>query len=158
MTATDFLLWVKGPMFAVAVAIFVIGVVLRLLEILMLGRAVDLAEPRGSELGPGMKTVVTRFAPHAGTFKRAPFNIIVGYLWHLELFICVFLFVPHIEMVRGTLGLSWPGLPTPLVDAATTLTMVLLVAVLVHRLWQPVMRMLSDFDDYLACDLLLSEP
>ncbi|NTV97402.1 MAG: hypothetical protein HGA75_18655, partial [Thiobacillus sp.] len=43
----DFLLWVRGPVFDVALAIFLIGVVARLLEVLLLGRKKLHSEPKG---------------------------------------------------------------------------------------------------------------
>jgi nitrate reductase gamma subunit len=45
---------------------------------------------------------------------------------------------------------SWPSLPTPVVDATAVVTMIALLAVLVHRLHNPVMRFLSRFQDYLV--------
>ncbi len=156
MTATDFLLWVKGPGFTAALVILVVGVAVRLLEIFMLGRPTDIAEPRGSEMGPGLKTIVTRSVPYAGIFRRAPFNVVVGYVWHVGFFVCLFLLAPHIELIHGVFGLSWPALPTPLVDATAVITIGGLVAMLVHRIRHPVMRMLSGFEDYLTWALTLA--
>ncbi len=56
----DFLLWTKGPMFDWAVAIFALGMVARLLEIFVIGRKPNYAEPRAGEIGPGFRTILTR--------------------------------------------------------------------------------------------------
>ncbi|MDX2504521.1 MAG: hypothetical protein QNL62_08600 [Gammaproteobacteria bacterium] len=149
-TANDFLIWTRGDAFNIAVSIFLIGVLIRLLEIFMLGRKVDYSEPRGTEWGPGLKNIVSRFFADKGTFKRAPFVVIVGYIWHIGFFICLLLFVPHIELINATLGLKWPGLANPLVDAAAAVTMVAMIAMLLHRLTHPVLKFLSTYEDYLV--------
>ena len=44
MSEIEFLSWVRGPGFQIAVIIFVAGVIIRLGEILLLGRKTNLAE------------------------------------------------------------------------------------------------------------------
>lgn len=149
-TSMDFLLWVRGPALDWALAIFVIGVVLRLFEIFLLGRAVNYAEARQGEFAPGMRTVFRRFGADPGTFKRSAFNVIVGYIWHIGFLVALFLFIPHIELIGSIVGFTWPGLPNPVVDSITAVTIVALIAMLVHRLRHPVMRHLSGFEDYLV--------
>lgn len=146
----DFLLWVRGPAFDVAVAIFVIGILIRLFEIISLGRATNLAEPKGTEFGPGMKVILTRTLPDAGTFKRQPLTVIAGYVFHIGLLISLILFVPHIQLFQETFGFGWPGLPNPIVDAAAVLGIVGLLAALWNRLVNPVMRLLTTKEDYLV--------
>jgi nitrate reductase gamma subunit len=154
-TPIDFLLWVKGPGFDIALVIFVIGIILRLLEVLILGRKPDFAEPRGSEMGPGWRTVLSRTLPEAGSMKRSPFTVIGGYIWHIGFFISLLLFVPHIELLKATLGLHWPGLPSNIVDAVAAVTIVTLLAMLFSRLNHPVKRFLSGPEDYLTWLLTL---
>jgi nitrate reductase gamma subunit len=150
ITSMDFLLWVRGPALEGALAIFVIGVLVRLLEILVLGRAHNYAVPRQGEMQPGLRTVVRRFVADPGTFRRAPFNVIVGYVWHIGFLVVVLLLVPHIELLGSALGFTWPGLPTPVVDSAAAVTLVALLAMLIHRLRHPVMRYISTAEDYLV--------
>jgi len=148
--ANDFLIWTRGDGFNIALSIFLAGVLIRLLEIFLLGRKVDYSEPRGSEWAPGLKNIVTRSFADKSTFKRAPFVVIVGYIWHIGFFICLLLFVPHIELINATLGLKWPGLANPLVDATVAVTMVAMIAMLLHRLTHPVLKFLSTYEDYLV--------
>ena len=148
--AMDFLLWTRGTAFDVAATIFVLGIVIRLFEIFSLGRKANLAEPRGSEFVPGLKTVATRMLPETGTFRRQPLTVILGYVFHVGLLISLVLFVPHIELFRQTFGFGWPGLPNPIVDAAAILAIVALLAVLWHRITNPVMRLLTKNEDWLV--------
>ena len=146
----DFLLWTKGPAFEWAIAIFALGLLARLLEIFIIGRKPNLAEPRAGEWGPGMRTVFTRSIVDRGTFKSAPFNVVVGWIWHVGFLIALLLFIPHIEMIKSLLGISWPGLPNPIVDLVTAVTLVALVATLVHRLTHPVKKRISTVEDYVV--------
>jgi nitrate reductase gamma subunit len=145
-----FLLWVKGPAFDWALAVFALGMLVRLVEILMLGRKPNYAEPKGNEWGPGFRTIVTRSIADPGTFARAPFDVVVGWIWHLGFLIVLFFFVPHIELFRAVLGIAWPGLPNPVVDAITAITILALAAALVHRLQHPVKKRISTPEDYLV--------
>jgi nitrate reductase gamma subunit len=149
MTPMEFLLLVKGPLFTIAVAIFALGLLIRLGEIFALGRAHNYAEARRSEVLPGLRTVYRRFNPDPGTFRRAPFDVVVGMLWHIGFVIALLLFIPHVELIKSTFGIAWPALPNPVVDAVTAITLLGLIAALVHRLTQPVKRFLSTPQDYL---------
>lgn len=150
MTSMDFLLLVKGPLFQVAMIVFALGLLVRLAEILTLGRARNYAEPRGNEVVAGLKTIYRRFSTDPGTFRRSTFDVVVGTLWHVGFVVALLLFIPHIELIKGLFGVAWPGLPNPVVDAITAVTLVALIAVLVHRLTQPVKRFLSTPEDYLV--------
>lgn len=149
-TATDFLLWVRGPGFDIALVVFIIGVILRLLEVLVLGRKPDFAEARGTEMGPGVRTVFLRTLPEAGSLQRSPFNVIGGYVWHIGFLVSLFLFVPHIELINNVIGFGWPGLPSNLIDAVAAITIVTLLAMLFSRINHPVKRFLSGPEDYLT--------
>ncbi|MBK1719519.1 hypothetical protein [Thiocystis violacea] len=146
----EFLLWTKGPMFDIAMVIFAIGLLARLAEIFLLGRARNYAEPRAGEWPAGLRTMLTRTVADRGTFERAPFNVVVGWIWHLGFLAALLLFVPHIELAKGLFGISWPALPNPVVDFLTAITLLSLVATLVHRLNHPVKRRISTIEDYLV--------
>src|SRR5512134_1028061 len=140
MTETEFLLWVRGPAFQLVTVIFVLGIIVRILEIVILGRKADLAEARGSALAGGLRTIITRTWPDSGTFKRSAVTLVAGYVFHIGLFVTILLFAPHILVIDEVFGISWPALPTPVVDATAVITIIALVAVLLHRIKDPVLR------------------
>ena len=150
MTEIELLNWVRGPGFQIASIIFIGGVIIRILEILMLGRAPNLAEAKGSEVSSGMRTVFTRFKPAPGMMKKSMITIVAGYVFHLGLFITIFLFAPHILLIKDVTGLSWPALPNPIVDAVTVVTIITLVIVLINRLQDKVLKHLTNFEDILV--------
>jgi nitrate reductase gamma subunit len=150
MNEIEFLSWVRGPGLQIATIIFVAGVVIRILEILLLGRKENLAEAKGPEMSSGLRTVLTRSIPDAATLKRTPFKIIAGYVFHIGLFVTIFLYTPHILLLRDVIGFGWPALPTPAVDVITVITIITMLAVLVQRFNNRVLRFLTNFEDLLA--------
>ena len=153
MTSGELLIWTRGPGLAIALTVLLAGVLLRLFEIFSLGRKADLSLPRADTPGSGWRTVFSRTLPAPGMTGRAPVTYFGGYIFHLGLFLIVFLYIPHIELWRRLLGISWPGLPTPMLDAATVATIIAMIAVLISRMTDPVKKMLSGPGDYMAWGL-----
>jgi len=150
MSEIEFLNWVRGPGFQIAIVIFIAGVIIRFGEILLLGRKENLAEAKGSEMSSGLRTIVTRSIPDKDTFKRSTFTVVAGYTFHIGLFVTIFLFAPHILMFKDIIGFGWPSLPTPVVDAMAVVTIITLLAVLAHRMRDTVLKFLSTREDYLV--------
>ena len=151
MNSAEFLLWVRGDGLQIAVVIFLFGMVLRLFEILLLGHKKNLAAVRSSGIKEGFRTIVTRSLPaDKNTFKRSMFTIISSYLFHIGLFVVIFLLAPHISLFKSVFGFAWPSLSTPLVDFFAVITMLSLLAILFHRLTKPVLKFLSTPQDYIV--------
>lgn len=150
MSEIEFLNWVRGPGFQFASIVFVAGVVIRIAEILLLGRKSNLAEAKGSEMSSGLRTIVSRSIPDKGTLQRSSFIIVAGYIFHIGLFVTLFLFAPHIFMFKDVIGFGWPSLPTPIVDAMAIVSIISLLALLVYRMRNSVLRFLSTKEDYLV--------
>ena len=150
MTEMELLIWLRGPGLQISIAVFFLGMVVRLTEMFMLKRKPDLSEARGSASAGGWRTVFTRSVPIRGVMKTSGLVVIAGYIFHIGFLVTLFLFVPHIHLFRDLLGFGWPGLPVSIIDLLTVLSIAALVALLVHRLMNPVRRMLSDFQDYLV--------
>ncbi len=148
MSEIEFLNWVRGPGFQIAIIIFVAGVIIRFAEILLLGRKPNLAEAKGSEMRGGLCTIVSRSFPDKNTFQRSAFTEVSGWIFHGGLFITIFLFAPHILMFKDIIGFGWPALPTPVIDAMTVVTIIALLAILVHRINNRALRFISTKEDY----------
>ncbi len=146
MEVNELLIWARGPAFEWALAIFVFGMLLRLFEILSLGRKPDLSAARDSGVSGGLRTIFTRSLPRQTVFAREPLRIINGYILHIGLFVVIFLYRPHIELF----GVGWSGLPSGMVDAITAITILSLFVALLMRIYSPVLQRISTFGDYLV--------
>lgn len=150
MTYLELLIWARGPGLALAFAIGVFGVVLRVIEIQALGRKADLAKARDVTPGSGWRTILSRSLPPPGMLQRAPLTYLGGYVFHIGFVIVVLAFAPHIEVIRGIFGIRWPGMPNLFIDLATIAAIVAMIAVLAGRIVNPVKRLLSGFGDWFA--------
>jgi len=147
----DLLAFAKGPILMWSLIIFVVGVTWRLLGVLLLRRKPDYSVPRDTSPAWGaVRTILTRVATRKEFRARAIYGEILSYAFHIGLVIVVFLFVPHILFIKDLTGLSWGGLPNNLIYAIGVITLIALIAVLIRRLTHPVLRLLSNFDDYFS--------
>jgi len=150
MSPEELLAWARGPGLQITVVIFLLGITVRLTEMWLLGRATDFAAARKGGAAAGWRTVFHRSLPTPGVMKQAPLVFIGGYIFHLGFLITLVFFVPHIELFHGLWGMRWPGLPGSLVDLTAVVTIAAMIALLVHRLVDPVRRFLSNSGDYIA--------
>lgn len=146
----DLLDFARGPALQGSLVIMAVGIAWRLAGILLLARKRDYSAPRGSAAWGAVRTVLTRMWPKKEFQARTAYQTTLGYVFHLGLAIVVFAFVPHILFIEDITGFSWPGLPNNVVYAVGVVTLIALVAALVRRLTHPVLRLLSNFDDYFS--------
>lgn len=150
MTLLDF---ARGPGMDFALAVFVLGTIWRIMGIGLLQYRVSHAAPGASWLQAVAGAVVTsgsRSWPHKAFIGRTGYGELIGYGFHIGLLTVILGFAPHIEFFKGLFNISWASLPTAWINVASVITLTLLVAVLVRRLTHPVLRRLSNFDDYFS--------
>ncbi|MBT3348340.1 MAG: hypothetical protein HOM84_06775 [Thiotrichales bacterium] len=150
MSDIEWLNWVRGPAFNIALAIFIFGMGIRLFEILSLGHKTDLSAARGSGVSGALRTIFSRSLSRKSIFTREPLRILNGYTLHIGLFVVIFLYRPHIEIYDVIFGLSWSGLPSGIVNAITAVTILSLFVALLFRLYSPVLKQISTSGDYLS--------
>jgi nitrate reductase gamma subunit len=150
MSGPELLLWARGTGLQIAVAIFVFGLLVRFVELWLLGRKTDLSVARANPMKPGLRTVVSRSLPMPGALKHAPLVFLGGYIFHIGFLLTLLFYVPHIHFLRSIFGFGWPGLPPFLIDVIGLVTIATLIALLVQRFTDPVRRFLSRADDYVA--------
>lgn len=146
MTALELLTWARGPALQAAIVIFIVGMILRVLEVLLLGRKQNFSAPGGNGFSGGLRTVFSRSVPVGGTWKQH----LAGYLWHIGFIVVLLFYSPHILLFKEGFGLAWPALPTSIIDVITIVTMAALVFSLFLRFTDPVRRMLSTAGDYFS--------
>ena len=147
----DLLEFARGPALQAAAYILVAGSLWRIVGILLLREKPDYSEPRASGgIGAALKVIYTRSFT-AKPFKAATlYPKMLAYVMHIGLFAVIFLFVPHIMFFEGFLGFSWPGLPNNAIYLLGVAAVVSGVALLVRRLTSPVLKLISNFDDYFS--------
>ena len=150
MSETDLLSWLRGPGLQISVAVFLLGLVFRTIQNFMIGMGKELAEPKGSYIGPGLATIARRSLFHPGTTYRGYFTMIAGYTFHIGLLVTLFFLEQHILLFKSIIGFGWPALSPTIIDITALLSIAALITVLIHRFMDPVVRKLTDYQDYLA--------
>ncbi len=151
MNSGELLFWVRGTGLSIAVVIFTFGMLVRLLEIFMLGRRRNLAELRSNGIGAGLRTLIMRsIPPDRNSMRRSMVTVVAGYGFHIGLLVVIFLLAPHIQLFESLFGFGWPAISTPLVDLFAVVALISLIVLLWHRLTHPVVRYLSTPEDYLV--------
>jgi nitrate reductase gamma subunit len=141
----------RGPAFRIAVLVFSAGLLWRVAHLALAARKVDLSEPRqAGAVGGGLAAIFTRFVQHRPFRERTRNGTIIAYAVHIGLAIVVFGSAQHIELIRSIAGVAWPALPAVVIHIAAGLTAAALFAALLRRLTHPVLRLLSNFDDYFS--------
>lgn len=143
----------RGPILKAALVVFCLGVLWRISGFLLLRLRRNLSEPRNSlvkSLLGGVVTIGSRSWPHPQFIGRTGAGEVLGYSYHIGLFVVVLAFAPHIVFFGSLFGVSWPALPSSVITIFSVLTFTLLLAVLFRRVTNKVLRLLSNFDDYFS--------
>lgn len=147
----DLLDLARGPGLQLAVTIFVAGLIWRLIHLYLTLKKTDLSEARqGGEFGGGIKAIFSRFRHHEAFRERTRNGTIIAYTIHIGLAVVVFGGAPHILFINSFSGLDWSPLPSIFIHIAAALTLAALLTSMGRRLRHPVLKMLSNFDDYFS--------
>jgi nitrate reductase gamma subunit len=158
----DLLTFARGPGMQWATTIFVIGIVWRLVGILLLRRRKTLSAPRNPGGWSGLRLIGLRSWPRKEFLGGTAFGEVMGYTFHIGFFVALLFYMPHIlffeDVAKGLLGVNfrrvfgfdWPSLPGGIVYFFSAVSVAALLAVLVHRIADPVKRLISNFDDYFS--------
>ena len=147
----DLLEFARGPALWFSLFVFVTGSAWRIFAIFRLGTKPDLSEPRSRRLFAGaLHGIFGRMIPRKEFRWGERLGALNGYLYHLGLAAIAFGFLPHVLFVERLTGFAWPPLPESLIYLAVGPTVIALLMVLLERLTDPVLRLLSGFDDYFS--------
>jgi nitrate reductase gamma subunit len=140
----------RGPALWISLLVLIAGTFWRVVAIFRLGARPDHSAPRSTRRLAGiLRGIFARMIPRK-EFRGAMPRIFNGYLYHLGLAVIAFGFLPHIQFIERLTGLGWPALPAPVMYVSAALTIVALLMALQDRLGDPVLRLLSGFDDYFS--------
>lgn len=145
----ELLEFARGPALAASVIVFFLGLAWRLYRIFSHPKRADHSEPRARHGGAGLRAIFAKMLPPKGVKVRGA-AMANAYAYHIGLALVAFGFGPHIAFIARYTGLSWPALPDPVFTFAAGVTIVSLLIALLARLTDPVLRLLSSFDDWFS--------
>jgi nitrate reductase gamma subunit len=145
----------RGPGLQWALIIFTFGIFWRLIGALLVTYRSKSSPPRRNRMDTwllGLKAIETRSWPLEEFHRIIWFQHYSGYIWHISFFVVLFLFVPHIAFFESIFGVSWYflALPNPVILVMGAIAVATLLALLARRLGHPVLRRISNADDYIS--------
>ena len=147
----ELLEFARGPALWASLATLLAGTGWRIWAIFRCGTNADLSEPRSERLLAGAwGAIIGRMVPKREFRNSATLATSNAYIYHIGLAVIVFGYLPHIHFIERLTGLRWPPLPSGIVYLAVALTFVSLLIALMYRLTDPVLRLISGFDDYFS--------
>lgn len=139
----------RGPLFTATFWFCVLGLLLRLVQALRSGWKHQTAgDKQGRTLGIlksfATGLLVLPFIPTlAGAFRRKPVIYVAGGLFHLGLLAVILFSKTHMSAIKGQVGFGWPVLPAVMVDWLAAIGILAMLALLINRLVDPVLRLIS---------------
>ncbi len=148
MTLLEF---AQGPALRFSLIVLIFGTAFRVVGIFMLDRKKDFSEKsqKNAWMG-GLAAILVKNKPQKVTRDRHLFPFILAMLYHVGFFLIFFFGTPHMLFWSGVVDFSWPTLPPVFIHFLSFVSIAALLAVLYRRLTNPVLRLLSNFDDYFS--------
>jgi nitrate reductase gamma subunit len=145
----------RGPLFTAAFWFFVLGMLFRLVQALRSGWKHQTAPDKQGRAAGVLKSFLTGllvlpFIPAIkGTFRRKPVIYTAGGLFHLGLLAVILFSKTHMSAFKGQIGIGWPVLPTAAVSWLAAIGIIAMLALLINRIVDPVLRLISGPAEWL---------
>lgn len=147
--------FVNGIFWNIALIVFFAGIAWHLITVFRHGKRKDFAEPRNSGISGAIMSNIHGFYPRKEISSRIRLQVIAGYMFHLGLFLLLFFAAPHVTFIAEHItGFSWVALPYWAFIVASEIAFAGLILLWVHRVLNPVTRLISKRSDHIASILV----
>lgn len=147
--------FVNGIFWDIALIVFFVGVAWRLVTVLRRSKRVDYSEPRNSGISGAIMANIHGFYPRKEISGRVRIQVIAGYMFHLGLFVLVLFAAPHVKFIEEHItGFSYMMMPYWAFIVASEIAFAGLILLWIHRLLNPVTRLISKRSDHIATILV----
>jgi nitrate reductase gamma subunit len=142
--------FVSGPLVWVSLILFTGGSVYRLISMAVLARKKDPVVYDYMSFRYALRSIFHWIMPFGSeNMKKHPVFTIVTFAFHISLLaVPIFLFA-HIILIKESWNISWWFLSDSTADAMTVIVIGSCVYFLVRRIFQPEVKFLTSFSDYL---------
>jgi nitrate reductase gamma subunit len=145
---------IEGPLWYFSLAVFCIGVLWQLGQIVFAKGKTDLSVARGSASSGAWRNVFSRFVPHREIAPKIGVQVVAGYMFHLGLFALLFFAAPHVQFIENhLLGIGWTPMPHWAFIVASQFAFFGLILLWLRRMLNSVSRLISTTDDHIAAIL-----
>ena len=142
--------FLAGPMVVVAVLVFGLGSLFRILRAVARARATDPQVLHYFSLKFGLRSILkwlTPFAPKS--MQKNPLMTVATFIFHIGVLILPFFVLGHTVLFYHATGITLPSLPDVVSDTFTLLVILALLFLAVRRMVVPEVRFLTRTEDAL---------
>lgn len=144
----DYYELVRGPLAYLTLAVFSVGVGLRLLRFYWKGTNPKMLYP-GRSLSNGFKSIVWGVVPFATRFMRArPLFTIITVIFHVCVILIPLFFLSHVVLWFESYGWLWAHIPDGMADAMTLFVVFACLFFFIRRVAVAEVRQVSQWSDY----------
>ncbi len=148
---------VDGILWDIALVVFFVGIIWRIVDVFRRGRRTDLAVPRNSGISGAIMANIRGFYPRREISPRVRMQVIGGYMFHLGLLALLFFAAPHIKFIAEHItGFSWTAMPYWAFIVTAQVAFAGLILLWIHRLLHPVTQLISRRGDHVASILVFA--
>jgi len=145
-----------GPLFALSLAVFLLGMAFRVLRFLQLAKSVDPAALKGFRPAWALKSILRWLIPANITAKENPLPTAAGFVFHLGLLAVALFLSAHVMLWEQAWNVSWPTLPDEVSDALALACLGAGAYLILRRITAPQVRALTGPSDWLVLGLSLA--
>lgn len=144
-----------GPLFAVSLAVFLLGMAGRVLRFLQLAKTVDPAALKGFRPGWALKSILRWLVPANISARENPLPTLAGFVLHIGVLGVALFLQAHVVLWDQAWNVSWITLPDEAADWLALAALAAGVFLIVRRLAAPHVRALTGPKDWLVLGLTL---
>ena len=146
---------VDGILWDIALVVFFVGILWRIVDVLRRGRRNDLSVPRSSSVTGAIMANIRGFYPRSEVAPRVRMQVTAGYMFHLGLLILLFFAAPHVKFIAEHItGFSWTALPYWAFIVTAQFAFAGLLLLWIYRLLHPVTQLISRRGDHIGSILV----
>ena len=146
---------VDGILWDIALIVFFVGILWRIVDVLRRGRRNDLSVPRSSGFTGAIMANIRGFYPRSEIAPRVRMQVIAGYMFHLGLLILLFFAAPHVKFIDEHItGFSWTALPYWAFVVTAQISFAGLLLLWIYRVLHPVTQLISRRGDHVGSILV----
>lgn len=147
--------FVSGPLVWVAVTVFLVGSIVRIVSMISAARNKDIQVVEYMSLRYALRSILHWSVPFMSTNMRLrPVMTIVTFFFHLCLFITPLFLLAHVVMFDQAFSLSWATLPDQLADAMTLVVIAACLYFLGRRLTLAEAQYVTSASDYVILTMV----
>jgi len=137
----------RGPLFRLALAIFVLGLI-RHATLTVLAMRTALRRAGDKKLpGPVLRKATVRWIFPIRAYDEKKTFSVASVVFHIGVILAPLFLATHVALIERAVGLSWPTLPNLVVDILTLAAIVGIVVMFAHRVGTTQGRALSRGQD-----------